>query len=110
MSRKLHTGLTFITGNDCNVKETVTLQSVKHHACLRLTSHLLLDSYIYMKERSGAVGMRVVSVLLGAVAVSGVGSKSTFAKLVHLYFSNIYIYTYIENELKVRFHHNIYLF
>ena len=36
-------------------------------------------------------GMRVVSVLLGAVAVAGVGSKPTFAKLVHLYFSNIYI-------------------
>ena len=46
-------------------------------------------------ERSGAVGMKVVSVLLGAVAVAGVGSKPTFAKLVHLYFSNIYIYIYI---------------
>ena len=30
--------------------------------------------------------MRIVSVLLGAVAVAGVGSKPTFAKLVHLYF------------------------
>ena len=39
--------------------------------------------------------MRVVSVLLGPVAVAGVGSKPTFAKLVHLYFSNIYIYIYI---------------
>ena len=28
-----------------------------------------------------------VRVLLGAVAVAGVGSKPTFAKLVHLYFS-----------------------
>ena len=43
----------------------------------------------FFRERSGAVGMRVVSVLLGAVAVVGVGSKATFAKLVHLYFSNI---------------------
>ena len=32
--------------------------------------------------------MKVVSVLLGAGAVAGVGSKPTFAKLVHLYFSN----------------------
>ena len=39
--------------------------------------------------------MKVVSVLLGAVAAAGVGSKPTFAKLVHLYFSNIYIYIYI---------------
>ena len=39
--------------------------------------------------------MKVVSVLLGAVAVAGVGSKPTFDKLVHLYFSNIYIYIYI---------------
>ena len=38
--------------------------------------------------------MRVVSVLLGAVAVAGVGSKPTFAKLVHLYFFNIYVYIY----------------
>ena len=35
------------------------------------------------------LGMRVVSVLLGAVAVAGVGSKPTFAMLVHLYFSNV---------------------
>ena len=42
-------------------------------------------------ERSGAVGMKVVSVLLGAVAAAGVGSKPTFAKLAHLYFSNIYL-------------------
>ena len=35
--------------------------------------------------------MKVVSVLLGAVAIAGVGSKP-IAKLVHLYFSNIYIY------------------
>ena len=42
--------------------------------------------------------MRVVSVLLGAVAVAGVGSKPTFVKLVHLYFSNIYIYIYIYIE------------
>ena len=42
--------------------------------------------------------MKVVSVLLGAVAVAGVGSKPTFAKLVHLYFSNIYIYIYYETR------------
>ena len=35
--------------------------------------------------------MRVVSVLLSAVAVACVGSKPTFAKLVHLYF---YIYNF----------------
>ena len=34
--------------------------------------------------------MRVVSVFLGAVAVAGVGSKPTFAKVVHLYFPNSY--------------------
>ena len=32
----------------------------------------------------------VISVLLGAVTVAGVGSKPTFSKLVHLYFSIIY--------------------
>ena len=32
----------------------------------------------------------VISVLLGPVVVAGVGSKPTFAKLVHLYFSTIY--------------------
>ena len=32
----------------------------------------------------------VISVLLGAMAVAGVGSKPTFAKLEHLYFSTIY--------------------
>ena len=32
----------------------------------------------------------VISVLLGAVAVAGMGSKPTFVKLVHLYFSTIY--------------------
>ena len=36
----------------------------------------------------------VISVLLGSVAVAGVGSKPTFAKLVYLYFSTIY-----ENEI-----------
>ena len=33
--------------------------------------------------------MKVVSVLLGAAAVAGVGLKPTFAKLVHLDFSNV---------------------
>ena len=47
--------------------------------------------YIYS---SGAGGMRVVSVLLGGVAVAGVGSKPTFAKLV-IFISLIYIYIYI---------------
>ena len=42
--------------------------------------------------------MKVVSVLLGAVAVAGVGSKPTFDKMVHLYFSNIYIYIYISRQ------------
>ena len=32
----------------------------------------------------------MISVLLGAVAVAGVGSKPTFAKLVYLYFSTVY--------------------
>ena len=32
----------------------------------------------------------VISVLLGAMAVAGVGSKPTFAKLVYLYFSTVY--------------------
>ena len=63
------------------------------------------------KARSSAVGMRVVSVLLSAVAVAGVGSKPTFAKLVgskptfaklvHLYFSNICFFfgcTCISND------------
>ena len=31
----------------------------------------------------------VISVLLDAVAVAGVGSKPTFAKLVYLYFSTV---------------------
>ena len=31
----------------------------------------------------------VITVLLGAVAVAGVGSKPTFAKLVYLYFSTV---------------------
>ena len=46
-------------------------------------------TYIYIEKCSGAVGMRVVSVLEG-----GVDSNPTFAKLVHLYFSNIYIYIF----------------
>ena len=50
--------------------------------------------------------MKVVSVLLGAVAVAGVGSKPTFAKLVHLYFSNIYIYILMGTVSKLL---NIYL-
>ena len=49
---------------------------------------LMVYIFIYL-ERSGAISMRVVSVLLRAVVVAGVGSKPTFAKLVHLYFSNI---------------------
>ena len=50
-------------------------------------------------ERSGEVGpgMRAVSVLLGAVAEAGVSSKATFAKLVHLYFSNIYMIPFFNN-------------
>ena len=32
----------------------------------------------------------IISVLLGAMAVAGVGSKPTFIKSVHLYFSTIY--------------------
>ena len=32
----------------------------------------------------------VITVLLGAVAVAGVGSKSTFANLLHVYFSTIH--------------------
>ena len=58
--------------------------------------------------------MKVVSVLLGAVAVAGVGSKPTFAKFVHLYFSNIYIYIYIYIYGCNRFHSvlqwNIYVY
>ena len=34
----------------------------------------------FFKERSGRVGMTVVSVLLGAAVEVGVGSKPTFAK------------------------------
>ena len=49
----------------------------------------------------------VISVLLGAVAVAGVDSKSTFAKLVHLYFSSINnmksdIYLFMRNISLIR--------
>ena len=39
-----------------------------------------ISPYIYIKERSGRVGMTVVSVLLGAAVEVVVGSKPTFAK------------------------------
>ena len=49
----------------------------------------------------------VISVLLGAVAVAGVDSKPTFAKLVHLYFSSINnmksdIYLFMRNISRIR--------
>ena len=49
----------------------------------------------------------VISVLLGAVAVSGVGSKPTFAKLVPLYISTIYKmisdkYLFMRNISRIR--------
>ena len=45
------------------------------------------------------ISQRVVSVLLGAGAVAGVDSKPTIDKLVHLYFSNKYIYVFLPVQM-----------
>ena len=71
----------------------------KHNQVHNTFDIIYIYIYIVGVKVEGAVGMKVVSVLLGAVAVAGVGSKPTFTKLVHLYFSNIcFFWMYLHQQ------------